>query len=1094
MTKNSCFRWTLLWSFVFACAICSGAISDLQAAAPAPQRVAFNRDIRPILSSTCFECHGPDARHREADLRLDQLEYATDDLGDGRQAIVPGNLEQSELWQRIISHDADLQMPPPESRKTLTPKQRDTLRRWIEQGAKWQGHWSYLAPKRPASPDVQHAKWARNPIDRFVLARLQEEALETSPEAPAETLIRRLSLDLTGLPPTPREIDAFLADNSNRAYENLVDRLLASQRFGERMAAPWLDAARFADTNGYQSDDNREMWRWRDGVIDAFNQNKPFDQFTREQLAGDLLPHATLQQKIASGFNRNHRTNAEGGSIPEEFLVEYVVDRVNTTSTVWLGLTMGCVRCHDHKFDPFTQRDYYSLFAYFYNIPEPGRARKHSNSPPVIKAPTPPQQKQLQAFDVQIVRAEKHFAAVQPELRRSQLRWERKQAAEPAVKDTSRTWAPAYQRTAALHFQEGAPPEGAFKNGPPEFAEGVFSSALRLDGKYFFEAGDIEKPAAGKKEEAQGVAKKDAVKEDIIKGDVGKFDMFDRFTLSFWIKPARVDAGVVVSRMTEEVRTSYGYSLSLQQGKLGFNLIKRWLDDGIRVETEAEIPANRWTHIAASYDGSRLAAGIQMHINGRPSKIKVLLDELSQDFVVNDPFRLGGGGPGGRYNGLLSDINIYARVLSDQEVAMLAVRKTVRQIVAAPAKNRTAAESAKLRQYYLETQAEQSVLVLRKQLLAARRRRRVFNETIPTVMVMHEMATPRQARILVRGEYDNLGEKVAAAVPKILPPLPSGAPNNRLGLAEWLVSRSNPLTARVTVNRFWQMLWGVGLVKTVDDFGSQGEWPSHPELLDWLAVEFMDSGWDVKHIIKTMVMSAAYRQSANVTPELVKRDAENRLLARGPRFRLSAEAIRDQALAVSGLLVEKIGGPSVKPRQPAGLWKDLSGQEYQADEGDGLHRRSLYTFWKRTVSPPTMLLFDAPSREFCVVRRSRTNTPLQALALLNEATFVEASLGLARRMLAEGGPAPAAKLAFGFRLATARWPDQNESQVLLRVLEQQTQIFKNHPDQAAKLVEGESKAGESKAAESKAGNTTELAAYATLANLILNLDETITKE
>ncbi len=1068
--------------------------ASLRAASPPSSGpIEFNRDIRPLLSDTCFQCHGPDKAKRKGGLRLD-LEASAKARLDGHFTIVPGQPAKSELIRRITTSDADDRMPPAEAGRQLKPEQVELLRRWIEQGAKWQPHWSLIAPKRPAVPAVAHRQWAiANPIDNFILTRLEREGLQPSPEADRAALIRRVSLDLTGLPPTLAEVDAFLADSSPQAYERVVDRQLASPRFGERMASRWLDAARYADTSGYQSDGERYMWRWRDWVIDAYNRNLPFDQFTIEQLAGDLLPNATLAQRIATGFNRNHRGNAEGGIVPEEYAVEYVVDRVDTTATVWLGLTMGCARCHDHKYDPVTQREFYSMFAYFNNVPEKGRAIKIGNSPPVLIAPTEAQAQELAKLGQQLAAAEARLHGLEPQIAAAQTAWERTLSTAPAVQWTVTHGLDArYELDGKLVSSFGTNRLATFEQGDSVFAPGFAGQAAVFDGKRFINC-----------------------------GDVGNFGFFDKFTLAAWIQPQGTNGGGILSRMVEQAEDSgfasdsEGYSVHLKAGRLRVYLTKRWLDDALRVETESMLTPGQWQHVTVVYDGSRLASGVKVFVNGQPQKLRVLLDELNQSFQTKQPLRIGtGGGPGNRFHGLVGDVRIYNRALAAEEVGIVANTETVTELAVKPVAQRSPQQAAKLRASFIAEHAPAPLREAQAEVVKLREQRAKFIESLPTVMVMEEMAKPRETFVLKRGEYDKHGDRVTPGVPASLPGLPSGTTQNRLGFAKWLVSPVNPLTARVAVNHQWQMLFGTGLVKTTEDFGSQGESPSHPELLDWLATEFVRTGWDVKGLLKTMVMSATYKQSSAVkgvkgsrvevaekhgstnpfNPSTLQpfnpyqSDPENRLLSRGPRIRLSAEMIRDQAIAVSGLLVGDIGGPSVKPYQPKGLWKDLMGTDYEPDRGDKLWRRSLYTFWKRTSPQPTMTTFDAAGREACSVRPSRTSTPLQALALMNDVTFVEAARCLAQRVMWEGEAAPEARLRQAFRLVLIREPKPPELQVLLAGLNDHLARYRANPTAAQALVS----AGESPR-DTKL-DVTELAAYSAVASLILNLDEAITKQ
>jgi hypothetical protein len=1030
--------------------------------------VQFNRDIRPILSDNCFQCHGPDKAKRKARLHLDTEEGAFA-RRDGPALLVPGKPAQSELWRRISTTDPKERMPLASSGRTLSPRQIELIRRWIEQGAKWQKHWSFLPPERPPLPAVRETRWPRNPIDYFVLERLEREGLAPSAEADKTTLLRRVTLDLTGLPPTPAEVDAFLADPGPDAYEKVVDRLLQSPRFGERMAIRWLDAARYADTNGYQNDGERFMWRWRDWVIDAYNHNMPFDRFTIEQLAGDLLPHPTLDQRIATGFNRNHRGNAEGGIIPEEYAVEYVVDRVETTATVWLGLTMGCARCHDHKFDPLRQKEFYQVFAFFNNVPERGKAIKYGNSPPMLKAPTRAQQEELGALDRRLAFAEARFEQLQPALAAAQAAWERSATAHVRADWTPPTGLVAHfpldgarggrQPPVPTNDAHQAPGSPRFRDGSACFVPGKLGQAASFDGKRYLDA-----------------------------GNVGDFTFYDKFSLSAWIYPTDARGGAILSRMTDAANAD-GYSLMLENGRLHVNLVKRWLDDSLRVETQRSLPLNRWYHVLVTYDGSRVMDGVKVYVDGKPEKLNALLDDLNQDFKTTEPFRIGaGGGPESRFHGAIDDVRIYQIVLSPAQAELLATTDPIDRIVATPPDKRTPEQAHKLHGYFLEHFAPEPVRQAHGQVAALRKEREQLVESFTTTMVMEELPTPRDAYVLIRGVYDKHGEKVSAGVPASLPPLPRGVKPNRLGFAQWLTDPSNPLTARVSVNRFWQMLFGAGLVKTMGDFGSQGEWPTHPELLDWLATEFIRTGWDMKAMLKTIVLSATYRQSSHVTAELERKDPENQLLARGPRFRLSAEMVRDQALAVGGLLVERLGGPSVRPYQPAGLWKELADAVYTQDKGPSLYRRSLYTFWKRTVAPPEMITFDAAGREACSVQQARTNTPLQALTLMNDVTFVEAARALAQRIVLEGGASPQERLTLAFRLAVARRPTPAELNILVGDFRHQWDVFRKDRAAALQLL----RTGEFH--HSDRLDAAELAAYTAVAGLILNLDEVITKE
>ncbi len=1112
----------LLAAVFFTSEVFNRAVSASQGGAPVRQ-IDFNRDIRPILSDKCFACHGPDATAKKIKLRLDSEAAATADLGRGRRAVVPGDVEKSQLVRRITATDEAMRMPPADSGHKLTEAEAKLLIEWIKQGAKWQQHWAFVAPVKPALPQVQNKSWPKNEIDSFVLERLEREGLTPSREADRATLIRRLSFDLTGLPPTLNEIDEFLNDQSPKAYEKVVDRLLASPRYGERMAFRWLDAARYADTNGYQIDGNRSAWRWRDWVIEAFNANKPFDQFVVEQLAGDLLPNPTLDQRIATAFNRNHRINAEGGIVPEEYRIEYIVDRVDTTSTVFMGLTLGCARCHNHKYDPFTQKEYYQLSAYFNSIDEGGHSFDQGNSPPLMAAPTREQQQQLKQLDEDIALAEKSYNTLARKSAEKQRRWETANAIRqwfPEEKLIVRLPmderdAPVFNKSDRAHHNQedikkkdkiGEP--AGFKDGTPRYVASPAGQGVAFDGKLYFDGG---------------------LNADFRYKSTSS-DYRERFSIAAWVYPEVEQSGSIVTKVSDSpaeiedgIPRAEGYGLYFLHGKLHFNMVFRWGEDTLRAETAEALPLKQWHHVAVVFDGlKQWEDRLRIFVNGREAK----LNFTQRNFFLlfgnsKNTLKIGaGGGPQFRFKGALDEVRLYGRALSPEEISALACADSLEKIAAISAGQRSAAQSFKLHRAFLATAAPDELKQAHGKLAELKNRKQAFEDDLPTLMVMAEMSQPRPAFLLKRGAYDAQDEKVGRGVPASLLPMSANGPNNRLGFARWLVSAEHPLTARVAVNRFWQMVFGAGLVTTTEDFGAQGELSSHPELLDWLAVSFRDGiadcglriadcqekaqvkksgSWDIKALLKLIVTSATYRQSSKQHPQSASSsgrnpqsiDSDNRLLAHAPRFRLSAEMIRDQALFVAGLLVEKQGGPSVKPYQPDGLYKDMafSGLTgYEHDKGDGLWRRSLYTFWKRTVLSPTMQVFDASAREFCTVRDTRTNTPLQALNLMNDVTYLEAARLLAERMLKEGGATPVARLALAFRLATSRQPNEKEVEVLLRNLTQQQEYFSRNQQEAAKLLAVGQKHNNDK------WNPAELAAYATTASLLLNLDEVITKQ
>jgi hypothetical protein len=1024
--------------------------------------VDFSREIRPILFEYCVKCHGPDQLDRQAGLRLDTKEGALAKLESGGFAIVPGDSASSKLYQRITT-DFDERMPPPDFGKTLSQDQIQRLKRWIDEGAAWDNHWAYLAPIRPRLPQVSNSAWPRNAIDNFIFARLESEGLSPAAQADPARLIRRLTLDVTGLPPTPEETDAFLADQSADAYEKLVDRLLSSPRYGERMALQWLDLARYADTHGYHGDSHRDMWRWREWVIDAMNDNLPFDQFTIWQLAGDLLPDATLEQRIATGFNRNNMVNFENGAIAEEYLTEYVVDRVLTTSTVWLGQTMRCARCHDHKYDPFTQRDFYRLFAFFNNVPEQGLDGRKGNAVPYIAAPTRQQQRQLDAYRVEIAKLEKALQDRQSHDSPGQSAWERRLAKSDTMLKPP-TDMLIYYPLDEFDGEKVLDASGTGRHGrlvgSGIWISGKFGDALLCDGETYVDL-----------------------------GDTAALDRTGSFSVGAWLFPTTGDRLTVLARR-EDSPAGRGYALFLDDSKLHVNLTHSQ-NNAIQVHSKTRLALSKWHHVMVAYDGSSTAAGVKIYANGDLQPVEVTQDNLTDNIDTTAPLYLGGGS-GGNFRGMIDDVRIYARQLSAAEVGLLSGGNPIRDIVLIRRDSRSPQQADMVRKYYLENE-DDSYKNLQQQLADVRRQCLEIEKHVTTTMVMQEMEQPRQAFVLDRGLYNRPLNAVTPGTPACLPPMPAGTPANRLGLAQWLVDPQNPLTARVTVNRLWQTYFGTGLVGTPEDFGTRGQYPSHPELLDWLATELIRSGWDLKHVHKLIVTSATYRQSSRVSPDQWQRDPRNRLLSRGPRMRLDAETIRDNALFISGLLYEKIGGPSVYPYQPPGLWEEVSynpneftAQVYVQSHGRDLYRRSLYIFWKRAVPPPSMVVLDAPDRITCTVSRSRTNTPLQALVLMNDPTYVEASRALAQRMMKAAANADQ-RIRFGFRLATSRDPNSAELQVLLDVFEQQHADYQRDPESArALLTVGESQPHD-------ALDISELAALTTIASMILNLDEVITK-
>ncbi len=1016
------------------------------------RKTSFNRDVRPFLSNTCFQCHGPDSKTREAGLRLDEAASAKADLG-GYVAIADGKPESSEAMLRIMSDDPDKKMPPPESGLKLTDEEKEAFRRWIEQGAVFEQHWAFLPITRPAIPNSSQAIL---PIDVLIQQRLAESGFEPSPVASPETLIRRVTLDLTGLPPTIEELDHYLADVEQRgidpAYESVVDGLLKSPRFGERMAWPWMEAARYADTDGYQNDGHRDMWRWRDWVIDAINRGMPFDQFTIEQLAGDLLPKPTHQQLIATAFNRNNRYNSEEGIPIEEFLLENAIDRVDTTATVWMGLTVGCARCHDHKFDAITQKEYYQLVDYFNDVAESGRAIKAGNSEPWIKTPIEEQSVKLASFDARVQRAEKAIVKAEALLAEGQSAWEQ------SIKIN----APVLSNGLDSYFGFDADDDKvATGKGNPELQRGIQGNAAIADGKNSFAIGKIP-------------------------GLIGN----GRFSVSFWMNPSDTDLGPILSNETDGTNRA-GILIEFIEGHLRWNINTRWISGVSTVETVRTFASDEWVHIALTNDGTQRAEGMLMYVNGKQEEVSVIRNTNS-NVAGRDSgaaMSVGYSKHVGFWKGQIDELRFYtSRTLAADEVELLAVQETLLEIALISHDKRSSRQSKLMRIAYLEQAAPEARGKLWSDLNEAIDKRTAYWDSLPTTMVMKDIPVGRPSYVRIRGVYDALGEKVESGVPAILPSLRNDAKNSRLEFARWLVRSDHPLTARVVVNRFWQMLFGTGLVKTTEDFGAQGELPSHPELLDWLAAEFVANQWDLKTLLKTIVTSHTYRQSSTIRPELVQIDPDNRLLARAPRLRLPGNVLRDQALFVSGLLVEKQGGPSVFPYQPAKLWEEASNAKYKVGKGQDLYRRSLYTYWKRTLAPPTMSVLDTADRESCSVKPKSTNTPLQALTLLNDVTFVEAARKLAERMLIVGGESDQERIVFAFRTVTARRPTLAEVDVLSRALANYRHEFKMDPPKAqSTLVVGDSISNSNL-------ESVDLAAATALANVLLNLEEVTTRE
>lgn len=1083
-----------------AAGACGGSVTDdPEILARLPETVDFNHHVKPLLADRCYACHGPDENARKAQLRLDVADGALETrLQSGGRAVVPGSLGRSQVWRRITSEDDDERMPPGDSNLHLSEYERALIGRWIEQGAEWKPHWAFIPPERPELPEVRDEGWVRNPVDRFVLARLEREGLSPSPEADKERLLRRVSFDLTGLPPTLEEINAFLANKSadadvSDAYEAVVDRLIASPAYGERMALDWMDLSRYADSHGLHADGYRYMWPWRDWVIASFNENQPHDEFLTWQFAGDLLPDATREQILATAFHRNHPMTAEGGVIDEEFRLEYVFDRAETTAQGLMGLTLECARCHDHKFDPLSQKEFYEFSAFFNNVDELGMTGDDGNAGPLLPLPEPDVEAELEEVRALIARLESELDARRSRVTTAHLSAASLRGVDPraglvAHYPLDRT----YEETAEVEAgkeprQDTWTPNAARSRSPArvrgvvELVDGPRGRAVAFDNEY--DSVDLE--------------------------GTGLFERTEPYSLAFWVRPTSDEPyRVIMGNAGHKNSWWRGHELFLDgEDRLSVRLIHAFPHNYIHVRTRESLARGQWTHVAFTYDGSSRATGMRVYTNGRRAELSVEHDRLYKSaWPIDDhherarpALRVGRSyrsfsGENGYFTGAVDDIRVYDRRLSAADVRALAAEEGGAALVEMASRSPeswTEDEVELARDHHVHERDREYRRIV-AELRPLREREHELVESVPEVMVMEERDEPRPLHVLSRGTYDAPGEEVSPGTPRSVLPFPEDLPPNRLGLVRWLVRPDHPLTARVTVNRYWQLYFGTGLVRTPEDFGYQGALPTHPELLDWLAVEFMESGWDVKAFQRLIVTSATYRQASHATPQALERDPENALLARGPRYRLPAEMIRDGALAASGLLVEKVGGPSVRPYQPPGLWREKGVfsrmlLDYEPDQGEGLYRRSMYTFIKRTSPPPAMVAFDAPSRSDCVVRRQTTNTPLQALVLLNDPQYVEASRKLAERMIREGGDTLEDRLRHGFRLATSRHPRPDEIQVLSGLHAEERSRFGKEPARAeALLAVGD-------APWDRSLDRREVAALAVVASMMLNHDEAYTK-
>jgi hypothetical protein len=1042
------------------------------------KRLSFNQTIQPILSENCYACHGPDPGARKAKLRLDRAEFAYAPHDKSGPAILPGQPEKSPLVQKIEAKNPKDRMPPPEAHKSLKPEQIKLLREWVRQGAVYEEHWAFLAPKPQAIPEVKHRDWARTAIDPFILSRLEKEGLAPSPEADRRSLIRRVTYDLTGLPPTPQEVEAYVADVSPDAYEKVVDRLLASPRYGEHRAHYWLDVARYGDTHGLHIDNFRNIWPYRDYVIKAYNQNKHFDQFVREQLAGDMLPDKTLDSLMASAYVRAGISSGEGGTLTEELRVNNKRERTEAYGAAFMGLTVGCANCHDHKFDPITQKDFYRLTAFFNNLAEKPFNDDRNDWPPTLIVPKPENRVAYEETLGKITAIERQISDRRARARDLITNWLARPIRGPHGVSSEGL-------VVRLRFdeQKGDVFEDSSTEVRRKFVTATGAPVVWGEGTFFWPFMRME---TGTYLEFPAVGDEDGAKP---------------FSVATWLRPHLrpnepknddLPDGVILSR-ADANQDARGWQLISNKGRLTFVFAHKLPDEAIQVETtDRVLEVGRWNHLLATYDGSGRAAGMSLYIDGVPQYLTIVKDGLKDTASTTAPFEFGRTHPDSnplRQSGF-QDFRFYERELSALEASRLPYADYVAEVVRKPISAWSEDELHAVSEYYFK-EIDEPARTLKSQIYPLNRELDRLAKGGDIELVSEEAPTLAYADVLTRGLFSARAERVRPGVPHFLPGLSTGASLDRLTLAQWTVSPSNPLTARVTVNRMWSEIFGAGLVETTEDFGVMGARPSHPELLDWLAVDFCEHDWDVKRFYKQIVLSATYRQSARATPQLIDKDPNNRLLARGPRFRMDGEMLRDTALAASGLLVEKIGGPSVRPYQPPGVWEAGSHQvsdtkEYVQDHGDALYRRSLYTFWKRMATMPNMDALDVPVRDAACTRRQRTDTPLQALVLMNDPQWLEASRRLAERVIHESPIADARFDTLGELLLARPWAPKEKA-----VLEQALAKFESAYSQDQGAAEKLLAVGESKHDTALPPN--ELAAWMLVASAAMNLDAVVNK-
>jgi len=1041
-----------------------------EAYATLPDKMDYNLHVKPILSDKCFSCHGPDMAKQQAGLRLDLQSFAFADLPEspGKVAIDPGDLNGSELFHRILSDDPEYKMPSKKSNLSLSANEKAILIKWIREGAEYKTHWAFVKPEKVEVPSVKLKNWVINPIDNFIATKLEIENLQPSNEANKELLLRRLSLDLTGLPPTLSEITAFVNDKSPKAYEKQVDRLLKSPHFGEKMAVNWLDLARFADSHGYTVDRLIDMSPYRDWVIQAFNKNMPYDQFVKLQLAGDLMPKPNKEMMIATAFNRLHQQNMEGGIIEEEFQTEYVIDRVNTTGIAVMGLPIGCARCHDHKYDPISQKNYYEMFSFFNRVKEAGQISWDDATPsPTILLPSKEQEKIIKYINTNIIKQENKLIQYKKGSITKFQNWIKSNAFKKLEKENI----PLNGLQAHYTFTNGS-----LKN----IVSGAKNTTIK--------ASNTDKPIFEKRDNGNAL---------VLNGDqwfdlnqVGVFRKSEPFTINISVFiPNEFKEGVIFHKcVSERLYNFRGYHLYLKDNKLTVNMSHAAPSNAISRITQKAVPRNQWVQLTMTYDGSSKAKGLKLFQNGTELKLETTMDQLTKDILMNSAeqpgLQIGAWDRGlGFKGGKVDDIMVYNRELTDFEIKILAGKASWASVVKKSAADFSASDLSLLNSFY-STVIDPGVQIEQNKLKEIRTQLSDSTEGIQEVMVMQDSPQPKKTFLLKRGNYDSFGEEVFPNTPESILPFPKNLPKNRLGLAQWLTDENHPLTARVSVNRYWQNFFGTGLVKTSEDFGNQGELPSHPELLDWLAVTYRESGWDNKKLCKLIVMSATYRQDSKAISSAKIKDPENRFLSHGPAQRLSAEMIRDNALMASGLLNKKIGGKSVKPYQPDGLW-EINNTSYKADSGDAVYRRSLYILVKRSVPNPTLNTFDGTTRSYCVVRRQSTNTPLQSLVLLNDPTFVEASKVMGQEITSSKDTSKA--ISDLYSKLTGIRPGKAELDLLKALQSKELQKFRAD----IKKTKGWLAAGQFKV--NKALEPAMVAANSVVASVILNSDATLTK-